>query len=221
MKRKIVNALLLFMIGMIPLFAEKITFSAQQMTGKAGDTSTSTVLNGSAFVKTSTMEIHAEKIELYGTDYRYIKASEGVSGKNLETNMEFKCDSLEFDRETKIAKLSGNVQLVDVDNEVTAEAQIIEYNQNSDIAILQIKINLIQKNNVCNGAYAIYYKDRQILEISGNAQVRQDDDTFRAQHITLDMNTQDITLGGNVKGSITETKKADSGSEETQEASND
>ena len=67
--------------------------------------------------------------------------------------------------------------------------------------------NLSQKDNVCTGSYAIYYKDSQLLEISGNAQVKQKDDLFRAQYITLNMDTQDITLGGNVKGKVTDTKK--------------
>ena len=47
------------------------------------------------------------------------------------------------------------------------------------------------------------------MEISGNAQVKQENDTFRAQQITLDLDTQSITLSGNVKGSVTETKKAE------------
>ena len=123
--------------------------------------------------------------------------------------MDFTCDSLEYDRTTKIALLKGNVKLDDKDNDVKAESQIIEYNQDTEIAILQIQIKLTQKDNVCSGSYAIYYKTNQLLELSGNAQVKQKDDVFRAQNITLDMNTQDITLGGNVKGKVTETKEAE------------
>ncbi len=172
------------------------------MTGRAGDVSSRTELTGNAQVKTSVLEIQSDSIELYGKEFRFIKASGKVSGKNLETNMTFNCDELEYDRDTKIATLRGNVSLVDVDNAVTAQAQVIEYDQNAETAVLQIQINLTQKDNICSGSYAIYYKKRQVLEISGNAQVKQDDDVFRAQHITLDMETQDITLGGNVKGSI-------------------
>ena len=56
-----------------------------------------------------------------------------------------------------------------------------------------------------------------MLELSGNAQVKQKEDVFRAQYITLDMDTQDITLGGNVKGKVTESKKEDK--KETEESS--
>jgi len=193
---------LAFLSAVQALFADKIHFSASRMTGRAGDVSSRTELTGNAQVKTSVLEIQADSIELYGKEFRFIKASGKVSGKNLETNMTFNCDELEYDRDTKIATLRGNVSLVDVDNAVTAQAQVIEYDQNAETAVLQIQINLTQKDNICSGSYAIYYKKRQVLEISGNAQVKQDDDVFRAQHITLDMETQDITLGGNVKGSI-------------------
>ena len=191
------------------LFAEKITFSAGSMSGQAGDSSATTTLTGGAFVQTSSIEISADSIELSGDDYRFIKATGNISGKNLETKMEFTCDSMSYDRETKVAQLQGNVKLVDTENDVKADAQLIEYNQNTNIAVLQIGITLTQKKNVCTGAYAVYQKNEQMLEISGNAQVKQEDDVFRAQQITLNLDTQNITLSGNVKGSVTETKKTE------------
>lgn len=203
------KVILIFTISLVflnPLLAEKITFSANSMTGKAGDTNTATNLSGNAYVKTETMEISADNLELFGEDYQNIKASGNVSGKNLETHMDFTCDLLEYDRTSKIALLQGNVNLIDKDNDVEASAQIIEYDQNTEIAVLQIDINLKQENNICSSSYAVYYKEEQMLELSGNAQVKKDDDTFRAQFISFNMDSQDITLGGNVKGSVTDRK---------------
>ena len=199
------------------IFAEQIIFSANSMTGKTSDKSSSTELKGNAYILTSTMEIKAESIQLYGDDYRFIQATGNVSGKNLETKMEFSADNLNYDRTTKIAILNGNVNLIDTENSVTAKAQRIEYNQDKEIAILQIEINLKQKENECTGAYAIYYKADQILELSGNAQVKQKQDTFRAQNIHFNMKTEEITLGGNVKGSVTDTKESSSTENETSE----
>lgn len=207
--KKVVIVLSVFLLSLNFSFAEKILFSANHMAGKAGDSNTTTVLSGNAYIKTDSMEIQADEVELSGDDYRYIKASGKVSGKNLDTNMVFTCDNLDYDRTTKIAELKGNVDLEDKDNDVRAKAQIIVYNQDTDIAILQIKINLLQEDNVCTGSYAVYYKKNQILELSGNAQVKQKDDVFRAQFITLNMDTQDITLGGNVKGTVTDSKPAE------------
>ena len=204
-----------------PLFAEKITFSANRMSGQAGNANTTTTLSGNAYIKTETMEIQADEVELSGDNYRYIKASGSISGKNLEAHMDFNCDSLEYDRITKIALLKGNVKLDDKDNDVRAEAQIIEYNQDEEIAVLQVQIKLTQKDNVCSGSYAVYYKKSQLLELSGNAQVKQNEDVFRAQNISLNMETQDITLGGNVKGKVTDTKKPEEKAAESPEAPDD
>lgn len=189
------------------LSAEKIIFSANSMTGKTGDSSSTTELKGNSYILTETMEISADAITLSGDDYRFIEATGKVKGKNLETKMEFTADTLNFDRTTKIAKLIGNVELIDTENSVKAKAQRIEYNQDKEIAILQIEVYLTQKENECTGAYAIYHKKQQILELSGNAQVKQKKDTFRAQNIYFNMDTEEIKLGGNVKGSVTDTKE--------------
>ncbi|MCQ2590341.1 MAG: organic solvent tolerance protein OstA [Treponema sp.] len=207
--KKIYLSLIIVLFASL-LYAEKISFSASSMTGQTGNANAVTRLVGAAFVQTQSMEIAAELIEMSGENYRYIKAEGNITGKNLETNMEFTCDSLEYDRVTKIAVLKGDVSLKDAENDVKAEAQIIEYNQETEVAVLQIQVKLIQKDNTCNGAYAVYQKKNQMLEISGNAQVRQKDDVFRAQQISLNMKTQEISLTGNVKGSVTQEATNDS-----------
>lgn len=202
-------ATILFFSTVCPVSAEKITFSADSMSGIVGDKSDSTTLNGEAYVLTDTMEIFADKIGLSGKDFRFINAEGSVKGKNMESELEFSCGILKYDRETKIATLQANVELTDVKNNVKAKAQSIEYNQATDTAVMQIEIELTQKNNICTGAYAIYRKADQMLELSGNSQIKQGDDTFRAQQITLDLTSQEITLDGRVKGSIVDERKSE------------
>lgn len=206
LKIKIIIFLLYFAFSSF-LYAEKISFSASSMTAQSSGENTSTKLIGDAFVRTSTIEVLADVIEMHGENYRYIKARGNISGKNLETNMEFSCDSLEYDRQTKLAILQGDVNLKDIENNLTAKAQIIEYNQETEVAVLQIEVNIVQKENTCNGSYAVYKKNEQSLIISGNAQVKQKEDTFRAQQISLNLETQEISLMGNVSGTVTQEKK--------------
>lgn len=213
--KKTTASLIIFLITSI-LFAEKISFSADSMSGSNNKDNTSTVLNGNAHIETETLEISADKIELSGKEYRYIKAWGHVTGHNKETKMDFFADSMEYDRNTKLASLSGNVSLIDIENEVTAAAQMIEYNSDTETAVMQIEITLNQMDNVCNGSYAVYSKNEQLLNLYGNAKIKQGDDTFRAQHITLNMDTQEITLDGRVKGTVTdkeEEKEADTEAE--------
>ena len=189
------------------IFSETITFSADSMTGTAGSKKDVTVLSGNACVKTSSMEIKADSIELSGEDFRFITADGNVTGSNSESKMDFTCGKLKFDRITKIARLEDSVNLIDMTNDVDAEAQLIEYNQTTEIAVMQIGVTLKQKDNTCTSAYAIYRKNDQILEMSGNPKIIQGQDSFRAQEITLNLESQEITLDGRVRGTVSDTKK--------------
>lgn len=217
MNSKLILAAFLISLSSIPLFAEKITFSADSMSGTVGDKSDSTTLTGEAYVLTDTMEISADVISMSGKDFRYIDAAGSIKGKNTESKMEFSCGRMKYDRETKIAQLMDNVSLTDTANDVQAKAQMIEYNQDTDIAVMQIEIELKQKDNTCTGAYAVYRKADQMLELSGNAQIKQGQDTFRAQEITLNLDSQEITLDGRVKGSVIDERKSEPKPEEKQE----
>ncbi|MDE6719676.1 MAG: organic solvent tolerance protein OstA [Treponemataceae bacterium] len=193
------------------VFAEKISFSARTMSGRAGSKEDTTELSGNASVITESIEVKADSIQLSGKEFRYVSASGKISGIHKESNLEFSADNLKYDRESKVVTLSGNVSLVDIDNDVKAAAQIIEYNSKTDIAVLQIDVRLEQKKNVCTSAYAVYQKKEQMLELNGNAKVVQDDDTFSAQAITFNMDTEEILMEGNVRGSVTDDGKKDSG----------
>ncbi|MBQ9207050.1 MAG: organic solvent tolerance protein OstA [Treponema sp.] len=211
------NKIFIFLLCLIPtaLFSEEIQFKADSMTGVSGSKTDKTKLSGNAFVKTSTMEIKADSIILNGDDFRYITAEGNVDGKNTETKMDFTCGRLRYDRETKLARLEDNVHMVDLENDVTTDAQIIEYNQNKEIATMQIGVSLKQKNNTCTAAFAIYRKGAQMLEMSGNPKIVQGDDTFRAQEIILNLDSQEITLSGRVSGTVTDSKKEEKKPEES------
>ena len=204
--KKLISIIFALVPAMI--FCEEITFTADFMSGTAGSKTDTTTLEGNATVQTSSMNISADAIELSGEDFRFITATGTVSGSITESQMDFTCGKLKYDRQTKVAQLEDAVHLVDVANEVTADAQIIEYNQNSETAVMQIEITLTQKDNVCTSAFAIYKKNEQKLEMSGNPKIQQGTDSFRAQEITLNLETQEITLDGRVKGTVSDSKPA-------------
>lgn len=204
--KKLISIIFALVPAMI--FCEEITFTADFMSGTAGSKTDTTTLEGNATVQTSSMNISADAIELSGEDFRFITATGTVSGSITESQMDFTCGKLKYDRQSKVAQLEDAVHLVDVANEVTADAQIIEYNQNSETAVMQIEITLTQKDNVCTSAFAIYKKSEQKLEMSGNPKIQQGTDSFRAQEITLNLETQEITLDGRVKGTVSDSKPA-------------
>ena len=184
---------------------EIIEFSAKKMSGSMKQNQDYTTLSGGATIKTASMEIQADTIELYGTDFRFIKAEGSVRGVQQEEGLEFSCTTMEYDREEKIALFSGNVVLQDKENEVVAKAKRIEYRELSAIAIMQVAVELTKDESLCTCAFALYRKDEKLLEMTGNPQVVQGNDSFRAQEIVFNLDTEEITLEGGVKGKVTET----------------
>lgn len=213
MNKKILLLQILLVLNFLT-FGEIITFSAGNMKGTIGSSSDTTELSENAYILTESMEISADSIKMSGENFRYIEATGSIKGKNIESKMEFTCESLKYDRETKIAELKNNVTLTDTENNVQAKAQVIEYNQETETAVMQINIELKQKENICSGAYAVYRKNEQLLDLSGNAQIKQKSDTFRAQQITLNMDSQEIILDGKVKGSVTDNKTSENQEEQ-------
>ncbi len=199
-------AKIIFFFTILPSFSEKISFSADSMSGRTGSKNDDTRLIGNAHVKTETMEISAEEITLSGENFRYILAEGRVEGVNSESELEFSCGKMKYDRKSKIAFLEEAVHLIDTKNDVTADAQIIEYNQETDVAVMQIGVKIVQKDNVCTSAHAIYRKTEQTLDMSGNPKIVQGEDTFRAQEISLNLENDEITLDGRVSGTVTDTK---------------
>ncbi|MBO5137679.1 MAG: organic solvent tolerance protein OstA [Spirochaetaceae bacterium] len=174
------------------------------MSGITSETSDYTKLEGNAKIQTNSLEISAETIELSGEDFRHIKATGNVSGFHKEENLKFSCAEMQYDRQLKTALFVGSVHLVDNENDVIADAERINYNEETGIAHMQINVKLVQKDSLCTCAFAIYRKKQQLLEMSGNPQIVRGDDTFRAQEITFNLETEAITLDGRVRGTVTE-----------------
>lgn len=182
------------------LYAENIKFSTDSMTGSISSKNNTTILKGNAKVITDSIEISADEIQISGENYRYIKATGNVCGSS--DSFDFTCGLLTYDQTTKKANLQNDVTLIDEENNVRAQAEIIEYNQETEIAVMQISVNIQQDENTCLASYAIYRKKDQMLDLSGNPNIKQKDDIFRAQQISLNLNTQQITLDGRVRGSV-------------------
>ena len=198
-------ALMLFSVS-TGLFSETITFSADKMQGNTSESDKYTKLIG-----TESLEISADEITLSGEDFRFISAKGSVNGKNSEAGFDFNCGSMSYDRETKIALLEHNVRMIDKANDVNASAQIIEYTQETENAVMQVNVSIKQKENVCSGAVAIYRKAEQVLELSGNARIERGKDLFRAQEIQLNIKTEAITMDGKVRGSAASNSESQAG----------
>ena len=112
---------LVFFLLFAPLVSAapvKITFSADKMQGSGEKGKNSTALTGNAKVSVDSLNIYGERIELYGKDYRYIKASGNVTGEDAEKGFTFSAASLSYDRETEVEEFMGQAKVEDTNNKV-------------------------------------------------------------------------------------------------------
>ena len=200
---------------LVPAAPVKITFSADKLQGSGGKGQTSTSLTGNAKVSVDSLNIYGERIELYGKDYRYIKASGNVTGEDAEKGFTFSAASLSYDRETEVAEFMGQAKVEDTKNKVETSAERIEYNQKNEIILLQMAVKLKSKGIACDSLFAVYNRNTSMLELTGKPTVKKGKDEFKAARISVNLDTEDIKLEGKVSGSVTEEKEEETTKTET------
>ena len=205
----------LVLAPLVPAAPVKITFSADKLQGSGGKGQTSTSLTGNAKVSVDSLNIYGERIELYGKDYRYIKASGNVTGEDAEKGFTFSAASLSYDRETEGAEFMGQAKVEDTKNKVETSAERIEYNQKNEIILLQMAVKLKSKGIACDSLFAVYNRNTSMLELTGKPTVKKGKDEFKAARISVNLDTEDIKLEGKVSGSVTEEKEEETTKTET------
>ena len=188
-------------------FSATINFKANSMKGSIGENNQNTTLIGNAWIETDTMELFADKITLQGDNYDFIIAEGNVKGSYKDSGFSFSCDILEFNQSSDIVILKNNVFLEDPENQLVAKAKIIEYDNKLEIATMQVNVEITHKDSVCYSTLAIYKKKDQLLDLSGNPKILQGKDTFSAQEITLNKNSEEILLDGKVSGYVIDKKE--------------
>lgn len=193
---------LLLLGAAFPVIADTFSFKADRMSGGKATGKEITVLTGNAEVRSDKLLLMAERIEIQGSDNRFIDCSGNVRGIEEEKNILFQTDRLRYDRTLKIARLEGNSTLEDRKNEIVAKARFIEYDDEEEVAVLQISVRLFKDNLVCRSEYAVYRRKEKTLALSGFPVVYKKEDEFRADRIRVDLDTDDVIMEGDVKGSI-------------------
>ena len=211
---KIMLFLILFFVCVqYGLFAakSKITFSATSMQGSIKEGKNSTSLTGDAVVTVDSMEIKAERIEIYGKDYRYVKAIGAVKGEDKEKGFNFTSDHMQYDRDKELATFLGSTELNDTKNDVKITSEYIEFNQKAETMLMQFDVKILRKDINCTSMFAMYNRKSSALNLTGRPIVTKSKDTFKATKISVNLNTEDINLEGKVSGNVVDEKKTDSG----------
>jgi lipopolysaccharide export system protein LptA len=194
--------LFFFVVTVLPLKGDTFTFKADRMSGGKATGREIIVLNGNAEVRSDKLLLRADKIEIQGSDNRFVDCSGNVTGHEEEKDIFFRTDRLRYDRTLKIARLEGNSSLEDRKNELVARGRFIEYDNDQEIAVIQISVRLFKDNLTCRSEYAIYNRKEKTLALTGFPIVYKKEDEYRAERIRVDLDTDDVIMEGDVKGSL-------------------
>jgi len=183
--------------------SDTFSFKAERMSGSRALGREITILTGSAEVKSDSILLKADRIEIHGDDNQFIDCIGNVWGFEEDKNILFNTDRLRYDRQQKIARLEGNSTLEDRENEIVARSRFIEYDDKNEITVFQISVRLFKDDMVCRSEHAVYNRREKMLDLTGFPVVFKKDDEFRADKIRVDLDTDDVTMEGSVTGTIT------------------
>jgi len=193
---------LIFLCLTAETWGETFTFKADRMSGGRATGREIIVLTGNAEVRSDKLLLRADRIEIHGDNNRFVDCSGNVLGHEEEKDIFFRTDRLRYDRTLKIARLEGNSTLEDRKNELITRARFIEYDDENEVAIMQISVRLFKNDLVCRSEYSIYRRMEKMLWLSGFPVVFKKDDEYRAERIRVDLETDDVIMEGDVQGSI-------------------
>ena len=207
--KKTINVILMLLLSFNILNAakSKIKFSATSMQGSIKEGQNSTSLTGNAIVTIDTMEIKADRIEIYGKDYRYLKATGAVTGEDKEKGFSFSSNFMQYDRDKEVATFFGKTELNDTKNDVKITSEHIEYNQKAETMLMQFDVKILRREITCTSMFAMYNRKSSALNLTGRPVVTKSKDTFQAAKIAVNLDTEDITLEGRVSGNVVEEKR--------------
>ena len=161
-----------------------------------------TILTGNAEVQTEDNLIRADRVELFGEEFRYVTCEGSVRIVNEQKGIEVTCEQLFYNRQEKVVRVRGKVIMLDKKNEVVVKGGFLENWEESDETVVQIGVRILKEDLVCRAEYARYLRNEEKLELSGMPVVNWKGDEYRALKIFIDLNTDTIRLEGDIRGKV-------------------
>ena len=168
-----------------------------------------TVLSGNARVRSDRFDITADEIELYGEDFRYVRSSGSLRIEDLERGLVLTGGSLFVDRERDLMRVEGSAEMEDRENELIVRGGFIEYRGEEDLTIVQIGVRILRDDLVTRSEFARYRRDADELELSGLPRIVWRDDEYSASRIVINLDTDEITLRGEVQAQLRTEENSD------------
>lgn len=182
---------------------ERFRFSGERTSVTLAEGRERTVLTGNAEIISDDTQIRADRIEIYGRNFRYAVAEGNVRVVDSKRQIYMSASRLFFDRDADQFRAEGNVIMEDRENELVVRGRFLENRNEEELTIVQSGVRILGDDLTARGEYARYKRDTNTLEISGLPVVFRKGDEYRATRISVDLDRDEIVLQGEVRGRIT------------------
>ena len=195
--------LLIFVWPLSSLAADTWTFSALKVSSLQREGDTSTLLDGNARVESAKMLITADHLELKGENSSLIEGNGSAVLEDKDRGLRIEAERFSYNRTDKIIRFRNLVSLVDEEGGLVIRCESMDFLEEEELVVMQVAVRLIRDDIVCRGEFATYRRQEEILELSGKPVVWRDTDEYRADRITVNLDTDEILMEGAVEGALT------------------
>ena len=205
MRKTVLIILLLF--SALFLFADSISFSGGTSSIVLRNGRENVVLSDGADVTVESMNIHADTITLSGENWRYVSCTGNASVIDESRGIAIRTSSIWYDRTEERILISSWYEIDDTVNAVAATGAALEYNLNDERLQLDKDVSLLKdtdENGImrCSAESVIFSREDNTLQLRGSATVDWDGDRYEAEVISVDLDTDSISLDGRIRGTI-------------------
>ena len=206
-------------ISITHTYAERkiFTFSADSTTANLAEGKEFTILTGNAEVTADDVLITAGEIKLYGDDFQFAEVGGRFKALDLKNDFSLEGDILFYDRQVKLLRAEGNVIMKDNQNDVVVRARFLESKEDGKFMVVQLGVKITKKEELsARSEFLTYYRETEILELSGFPYALWKDDEYSAERISINLDSDEVNLEGKVRGTIS-TRDEEEDKENTEE----
>ena len=182
--------------------AENYSFSSDYLNSVMAEGREVTLLEGNVKVSSETKTISADRIELVGKDFNLFLCEGSVVVEDFENDFVLTSEIFHYDNDQKIIRINSPSVMEDRKNALIIKSGFMENRETENLLTLQIGVRILKENLACRCEFAVYYRDKNVLEMTGLPVVYRNDDVFRASRITVNLDTDEIKMEGEVQGSL-------------------
>ena len=209
-KRLYICIIISICIALSPLYsaADPISFKGGYTKAVMIEGKEAISLTQGAKVQSGSITLSAGTIELIGPNARFLTGTDKVIIKDSDKNIEIRSNRISFDREKNTLLVDGWVEIDDYDNELIASGAYLNYNSATGDMILQVSASIHRNTEkgmmVLKGNSIEYDRENSIVSITGDAYTSYNGDIYNSSITVINLSTNEITMSGDISGSINE-----------------